>query len=83
MALNKTDILVYAHWKGMLEPKLIGTLSAHQGKGRKSFSFEYDKKWIKSNEQFLLDPEIGWYSGQQFPNSKDNFGIFLDSRGCK
>ena len=79
MALNKTDILVYAHWKGMAEPKMIGTLSAHQGKGRKSFSFEYSKEWIKSNEQFLLDPDIGWYSGQQFPNSKDNFGIFLDS----
>jgi len=27
----------------------------------------------------LLDPDLGWYSGQQFPNSKDNFGVFLDS----
>lgn len=79
MAVNKTDIFVYAHWLGMEEPKLIGILSAHQGKGRKSFSFEYDKIWVKSEQKFLLDPDIQWFSGQQFPNQKENFGIFLDS----
>ena len=79
MAIKKTNLYVYAHWQGMLEPKMIGTLSAVQGKGRKSFSFEYDKNWIKSEQQFLLDPDIQWFSGQQFPNQKENFGIFLDS----
>lgn len=79
MGVNKIDILVYANWKGMIEPKLIGLLSAHHGKGRKSFSFEYDKEYLKSKERFLLDPDIGWYSGSQFPTGKDNFGIFLDS----
>lgn len=73
------DIWVYAHWIGMPEPKCIGILSAHFGKGRKSFSFEYDPQWISSEEQLLLDPDLGWYSGTQFPNGKDNFGIFLDS----
>ncbi len=79
MLKKKIDILVYAHWAGMPEPKLIGTLSAHHGKGRKSFSFEYDSDWLRSKEQFLLDPDIGWYSGLQFPNKKENFGVFLDS----
>lgn len=79
MAVNKTDIFVYAHWLGMNEPKLIGILSAHQGKGRKSFSFEYDKLWLNSESRFLLDPDIQWFTGQQFPNQKENFGIFLDS----
>ncbi len=79
MGANKTDIFVYAHWIGMLAPKLIGVLSAHQGKGRKSFSFEYATAWLKSKEQFLLDPDIGWFSGTQFPNDKENFGIFMDS----
>ncbi|HET6245166.1 MAG: type II toxin-antitoxin system HipA family toxin [Bacteroidetes bacterium] len=79
MTRNKTDILVYADWAGMPGPKIIGTLSAHQGKGRKSFSFEYDPQWIQSKEQFLLDPDIGWYSGPQFPNGKENFDVFLDS----
>ncbi len=79
MGIKKTNLYVYAHWQGMTEPKLIGILSAHQGKGRKSFGFEYDKNWIKSEQQFLLDPDIQWFSGQQFPNQKENFGIFLDS----
>lgn len=79
MAQNKFDIYVFAHWKGMLEPKLIGVLSAHFAKGKKAFSFEYDKQWIKSEEQRLLDPDIQFFSGTQFPNNKENFGIFLDS----
>jgi len=79
MATNKTDIYVYAHWIGLSEPVLLGILSAHQAKGRKAFSFEYDKNWLKSNAQRLIDPDIQFYSGQQFPNNKENFGIFLDS----
>lgn len=79
MATNKTDIYVYADWIGLSQPTLIGILSAHQAKGRKAFSFEYDKKWLKTNEQRLIDPDIQFYSGQQFPNNKENFGIFLDS----
>ena len=79
MYKSKIDIWVYAHWVGMRDAKCIGILSAHYGKGRKSFSFEYDSEWISSKEQLLLDPDLGWYSGQQFPNEKDNFGIFLDS----
>lgn len=58
MATNKTDIYVYAHWRGMLKPELIGVLSAHLAKGRKAFSFEYDKTWLKSKQQRLLDPDI-------------------------
>ncbi len=46
----KADIWVYAHWAGMKAPRCIGILSAHFGKGRKSFSFEYDKNWISSDE---------------------------------
>lgn len=79
MDKSKVDIWVYAHWVGMKDPKCIGIFSAHFGKARKSFSFEYDKDWISSQEQVLLDPDLGWYSGIQFPNNKDNFGVFLDS----
>ncbi len=79
MDKSKIDIWVYAHWVGMKDAKCIGIMSAHFGKGRKSFSFEYDKEWISSQEQMLLDPDLGWYSGHQFPNKKENFGMFLDS----
>jgi len=79
MPKTKQDIYVFAHWKGMQEPKLIGTLSALQAKGKKAFSFEYDKDWLKSKEQLLLDPDIQFFGGPQYPNNKENFGVFLDS----
>lgn len=76
---SKTDIYVYADWQGMKEPVLIGTLSAQQAKGKKAFSFEYNPDWIQTGEQRLLDPDIGWFKGKQFPNGKENFGLFFDS----
>jgi len=79
MATGKLDIYVYAHWKPMKEPKLIGILSALNAKGKKAFSFAYDKNWIKSKNQMLLDPDIQFYGGPQYPSNKENFGIFLDS----
>ena len=79
MANTKTDIWVYADWLSMPEPKCIGVLTAQQAKGRKAFSFTYDQTWLNSSEQFLLDPDIAWYTGTQYPNEKENFGIFLDS----
>lgn len=79
MSTTKTDIYVYAHWQGMPEPKIIGILSAQQAKGKKAFSFEYNSDWLKSEQKFLLDPDIQLYGGPQYPNQKENFGIFLDS----
>ena len=76
---GKIDIDVYAHWQGMREPKRMGVLSAHQAKGKKAFSFEYDPAWIRSGQQLLLDPDIQFYEGPQYPNNKANFGVFLDS----
>jgi serine/threonine-protein kinase HipA len=34
---------------------------------------------LHSQAQLLLDPDIGWYSGPQYPQGKENFGLFLDS----
>jgi len=76
---DRTDIWVYADWKGMASPRCIGILSAQQAKGRKAYGFEYNADWINSQEQMLLDPDIAWYSGPQYPNGKENFGVFLDS----
>ena len=79
MSTNKTDIYVYAHWKEMSEPKIIGILSAQQAKSKKTFCFKYDNEWLKSEQKFILDPDIQLYGGPQYPNQKENFGIFLDS----
>ncbi|WP_431125655.1 type II toxin-antitoxin system HipA family toxin [Flagellimonas flava] len=80
MASGKFDIYVFADWVGLEKPMLIGTLSAHFAKGKKAISFEYDRAWLKTDAQRLLDPEIEFYSGPQYPPNKENFGIFLDSK---
>lgn len=79
MAVQKTDIYVYADWQGIETPLLIGVLTAHQAKGRKAFSFSYDKIWLQSSYQYQLDPDLHLFAGPQFANEKQNFGIFLDS----
>lgn len=79
MAGGKFDIYVFADWVGLDGPIFIGILSAHFAKGKKAFSFEYDKDWLQSDSQRLLDPDIEFYSGPQYPANKENFGIFLDS----
>lgn len=79
MASN-TAIYVYADWQGMNEPVSIGVLTAQQAKGKKAFSFAYDKDWLSSNAPLTLDPDIAYYPGTQYPQSnKENFGVFLDS----
>ena len=79
MKKGKFDIYVFADWKSLSEPKLMGILSAHYGKGKKAFSFEYDQNWLSTESQRLIDPDIQFFSGVQFPNNKENFGVFLDS----
>ena len=63
----------------MHEPHLMGWLEANSIKGKISFSFEYAESWLLTHEQFLLDPDISWFSGRQYPSYSGNFGIFLDS----
>ena len=79
MAKGKFDIYVFADWEWLEHPTLVGILSAHFAKGKKAFSFEYNRDWLKTDAQRLFDPDIEFYSGPQYPTNKENFGIFLDS----
>jgi len=79
MKKDSTTIYVFADWKGMTQPELMESLMAHQAKGKKAFSFEYNPNWLKSKEHYLLDPNIQFFSGPQFAQSDENFGLFLDS----
>ncbi len=76
---SKRNIWVYAQWQGMAEAKCIGMLTAQQARGKTAFSFLYDPEWLSQKEQFLLDPDIEWFQGQQHPIGKENFGVILDS----
>ena len=73
MARNKLDIYVYAHWKGMREPHMMGVLSAHFAKGKKAFGFEYDKSWIKSEQRWLIDPDIQFFLRHTIPQQQRKF----------
>ena len=79
MAGGKIDIYVYADWIGLNGPVQVGVLSAHFAKAKKAFSFEYNKSWLEKYLYQLLDPDIEFYTGPQYPSNKENFGIFLDS----
>ena len=78
---DKTTIWVYADWKPMEKPVLIGILTSQRLRGKELFSFEYDNEWLKNNHPFLsLDPKLGFYKGKQFlQDGATNFGVFLDS----
>jgi len=78
--MAQEKIYVYADWKGLPDATLMGILKVEQICGSEIFSFEYDKQWLKTQQVQLLDPELGWYKGNQYLNTgKDNFGVFLDS----
>ena len=77
---NQREILVYAHWKGIQPPLLMGFLRASQLRGKEIFSFEYTNDWLNSGNSKNLDPDLKLYSGNQYLNDeKSNFGIFFDS----
>lgn len=78
--IRKKEIQVYAHWAGLKEPSMMGTLVATPVRGKEVFSFEYSSEWLKSGFTHLIDPELQLYPGQYFPSGdKPNFGVFLDS----
>ena len=80
MVKSKKRILVYAHWQDIKDPALMGTLTAVKGKGKESFSFEYNEVWLKSGFSQMIDPDLQMYSGAYYPrDDKENFGVFLDS----
>lgn len=77
---SQKEILVYAHWKELGEPMLMGTLSVTPSRGKEIFSFEYTKEWLQSEYVHNLDPDLQLYSGPQYlQEGKNNFGIFMDS----
>jgi len=55
-------IHVYADWKEVAGPKLMGYLAAEIVRGKEVFSFEYDKKWLQSGFAQDLDPDLQLFS---------------------
>ena len=77
---NKREIIVYADWETLDKPGIMGYLTVTIVRGKEIFSFEYNHEWLNSDNCFLLDPDLGLYSGSQYAREeKSNFGLFLDS----
>lgn len=78
--ISRQRIEVYAHWVGLSEPTLMGTLHATPSRGKEIFSFEYNSDWLRNNQAHALDPSLQLLQGIQYaPQHQENFGIFLDS----
>ena len=78
MAFEDREIFVYSDW--LDAPALIGKLFSNVIRGKESFSFEYDEKWLSLNsDKFIFDPELNYYQGRQFNIAKPLFGVFMDS----
>ena len=79
MAVNQKTILVYDDFSTD-QSVLMGCLYINVIKGGESYSFEYDKEWLKKTGLALtLDPELMPYAGRQYPNGKNIFGLFADA----
>lgn len=78
--MKQKKIFVYADWVELGKPTLMGILSVDLLRGKEVFSFEYSNEWLKSNQLYLLDLDLGFYSGAQYVRgAKPNLGLFLDS----
>ena len=75
MAVNQKTIFVYDDFSTE-QPVLMGSLYVNVIKGGESYSFEYDKDWLrKTGLTLTLDPELMPYSGRQYPTGKKIFGF--------
>jgi len=76
---KEKTIFVYDDFS-MQNPTLMGILYVNSLKGEESYSFEYDREWLKKTSlKITLDPELMPYSGRQYPFGKTIFGLFSDS----
>ena len=73
-------IHVYGDWADLRTPVLIGKLNVDILRGKEVFSFEYDEKWLDSQNKIFIDPDLLLFGGRQYPPAnKSLFGVFTDS----
>ncbi len=80
MSGRQKSVQVYVDPAGADGPLPMGTLHAQSGGSQEIFSFEYDPEWLGRKQAFAFDPDLQLLGGPQYPaQSRNNFGIFLDS----
>ncbi len=80
MVLERRGVEVWADWKGLAGPILMGVLHATPTRGKEVFSFEYEASWLASGHAQDLDPALKLFGGLQYLTpATPSFGVFLDS----
>jgi serine/threonine-protein kinase HipA len=80
MSGRQRSVQIYVDTAETAGPVLMGTLYAQSGGGQEIFSFEYAPEWLGREQAFAFDPDLQLLGGPQYPaQSRNNFGIFLDS----
>ena len=73
-------LYVYADFDWLKEIKLIGELGYESLRGSDSYSFSFDKDWLKNQGSLFLSEDLNNYPGQQHTQpGRDIFGCFSDA----
>ena len=79
MTEKQKNIYVYDDFS-FSEPMLLGRLYVNTIKGGESYSFEYEREWLKATDMKInLDPSIMPFTGRQYPEDGNMFGMFADA----
>ncbi len=79
MAQEQKIIYVYDDFSSD-SPLLMGCLYVSVIRGAETYSFEYDKEWLKeTSSNIMLDPSLLPYAGRHYPADKNIFGMFADA----
>jgi len=79
MAQEQKTIYVYDDFSSD-SPLLMGCLYVSVIRGAETYSFEYDKEWLKAtSSNIILDPSLLPYAGRHYPADKNIFGMFSDA----
>jgi serine/threonine-protein kinase HipA len=73
-------IHVYADWVPLAGPKKMGEIHELTVRGKALVSFEYNQEWLSETQVLMMDPDLQFYRGRQYPRGgRSSFGIFMDS----
>lgn len=73
-------LYVYADFDWLKEVELIGELGYESLRGSDSYSFSFDKDWLRSHGALFLSDDLNNYPGQQHTlPGRDIFGCFSDA----
>ena len=71
---------IYVYEEFFEKTELMGYLYSDIIRGTEHHSFEFCNSWLKEHRfNFMIDPDLSYIPGRQYPVSKTTFGIFSDS----